>query len=78
MMILLTLDEANEVKGPSDPMHALYPTELKDGNYVLPVAVLHDPAHAIHHDFLVMLPQIEDPPLSDYAGSTGATGSAGV
>lgn len=81
MMILLTADEANQVKstvleGDEYPAHALDPRELKDGNFVLPVAVLHDPAHAQQHDFLVELPQIEDPNPEDYwepdPGPTGA------
>lgn len=76
MMILLTLDEANEVRGPSDPMHALHPIELADGNYVLPVAVLDDPFHAEHHEMLNSLPLIADPPPGDYKGATGATGAA--
>lgn len=76
MMILLTLEEANEVKGYSDPMHALHPMELEDGSYVLPASVLDDPFHAEHHELLASLPLIED--RTDYKGATGATGSAGV
>lgn len=81
MMILLTPDEANQVRstakeGDEYPFHALDPRELKDGNFVLPTVVLHDPAHAQQHDFLVTLPQIEDPNPEDYwepdPGPTGA------
>lgn len=81
MMINLTLDEANEVKGYTSPMSALHPIALKDGTYVLPVEVLDDPAHAEHHDFLNTLPIIADPDPDDYlrpagpSGPTGATGS---
>jgi hypothetical protein len=81
MMILLTADEANQVRtspleGEEYDYHALEPRELKDGNFVLPVEVLDDPAHAQQHDFLVELPQIEDPKPEDYwepdPGPTGA------
>jgi hypothetical protein len=79
MMILLSPDDANQVRSSvleGDEYHALEPRELKDGNFVLPVEVLHDPAHAQQHDFLVTLPQIEDPEPEDYwepdPGPTGA------
>ena len=73
MMILLTLDEANKVKGYADDrMHALHPIELNDGSYVLPVAVLDDPFHAEHHELLNSLPLIANPLPDDYAGATGA------
>jgi hypothetical protein len=80
MMISLTLDEANEVKGHNDPMHALHPIALKDGTYVLPVAVLDDPFHAPDHELLNTLPIIADPLPEDYEnyeppGATGATGA---
>jgi hypothetical protein len=61
MMINLTEEEADQVRGYSDPAHALLPSPLKDGTYVLPVAVLDDPFHAEHHEFLNSLPQIPDP-----------------
>lgn len=81
MMISLTLEQANEVKGYSDPMHALDPIKLKDGSYVLPVNVLDDPFHAEHHELLNTLPQIADPPAEEYAswqppGASGASGAS--
>ena len=65
-MILLTVAEADQVRGPTAPMHALAPKELKDGDFVLPVEVLDDPAHEQHHAFLNTLPIIADPPIEDY------------
>jgi hypothetical protein len=81
MMILLSPDDANRidgavVEGSEYPMHTLEPRQLKDGNSVLPVAVLDDPEHSEYHDFLSTLPQIEDPDPEDYwepdPGPTGA------
>lgn len=66
MMILLTVSEADQVRGPTAPNHALAPRELADGNFVLPVEVLDDPAHEQHHAFLNNLPIIADPPIQDY------------
>lgn len=66
MMIHLTIEQADEILYSSDPKHSLEPRALKDMTYVLPVVVLDDPAHADHHDFLSMLPRIEDPEPEDY------------
>lgn len=74
MMIHLTAEEADQVRGPTSPMHALMPRKLKDGTYVLPESVLDDPAHIMHHDFLQTMPTIADPTQDDYYASTGATG----
>lgn len=58
LMIILTSTEADQVRGITTPGHALEPFLLADGvTYVLPVAVLADPAHAMHHAFLNSLPQ---------------------
>lgn len=66
MMILLTSAEADQVRGSTQSGHALEPIKLKSGDFVLPVAVLDDPAHAEHHDFLGDLPLIVDPDPDDY------------
>ena len=64
-MIVLTSDEAAAVRGPSAsvPHAALMPVELEDGRYVLPTAVLDDPAHDEHYDMLLGLPTAEESEL---------------
>lgn len=61
LMILLAPDEADAVRGFSSltPLAALKPKELRDGNFILPLAVLDDPAHAEHADFLRTLPTVD-------------------
>jgi len=61
-MILLTAEQAATVRGPSSsvPHAALVPVELEDGRFVLPVAVIDDPAHAEHSDMLDGLPTADD------------------
>lgn len=59
-MIILTAAEADAMRGPTAPGAALDPVPLADGvTYVLPVAVLDDPAHAMHHAALAALPRRE-------------------
>ena len=80
MMILLTPAEADEVRGDTEPGHALEPVKLKSGDFVLPPEVMDDPMHAEHHDFLNSLPLIADPLPEDYYSpfeTTGATGATG-
>lgn len=58
MFIILTEAQADHVRGPTANSAALSPVALASGTeWVLPVAVLSDPAHAIHHDYLSALPQ---------------------
>ena len=52
LMIILTPDVANQVRGLTVLGHALAPRLLTDGNLALLEAVLNDPAHAVHHEFL--------------------------
>lgn len=61
MVILMTPDEADQVRGLSsvDPSHAIVPIELSDGNFFVGVEVLDDPMHAEHKDFLSSLPQAD-------------------
>ena len=58
MMILLTPAQADQVRGLSTPWAALQPRELTDGNFILPVSVLNDPAHAAKAEFLRTLPVV--------------------
>ena len=44
--IILTKEEADALRGPTGAYAALRPVELKDGTFILPAAVLTDPAHA--------------------------------
>ncbi len=44
--IILTKAEAEALRGMTSENTALDPVELKDGTFVLPAAVLTDPAHA--------------------------------
>lgn len=60
MMIVLTAEQAEAVRGPTGPGAALDPVPLADGEtWALPPSVLSDPAHAQHHDTLAALPQRE-------------------
>jgi hypothetical protein len=78
MMINLTSDEADQVRGYSDPehMYALAPVGLVDGTFVLPLEVLSDPHHGQKQAFLAAKPKIHDPAPEDYLGyvAPGATG----
>jgi hypothetical protein len=53
------------VRGPSasDPLSALDPVPVPDGLWMLPLAVLDDPAHAAWRELLASLPQEEIQPL---------------
>lgn len=44
--IVLTKAEAEALRGKTGDFTALDPQELKDGTFILPAAVLTDPAHA--------------------------------
>ena len=44
--IILTKAEAEALRGKTGDFTALDPQELKDGTFILPAAVLTDPAHA--------------------------------
>lgn len=59
-MIILDEHEAALVRGETAPGHALDPAPLANGmEWTLPEAVLADPAHAMHHQFLSGLPTRE-------------------
>ncbi|TGP27881.1 hypothetical protein EN875_033030 [Mesorhizobium sp. M2D.F.Ca.ET.232.01.1.1] len=54
-MIILDAEQADHVRGPTANGAALEPRELPDGIFILPEAVLSDPNHAMHHDYLAAL-----------------------
>jgi hypothetical protein len=63
IFIVLGAEEAQAVRGPTTTGHALAPVPLADGeHFVLPAAVLDDPAHAARRAFLAALPQREVDP----------------
>lgn len=57
--LILTASQADEVRGPTVPPAALDPVERQAGVFILGVAVLADPAHAMHHALLSGLPQLD-------------------
>ncbi|RKK04821.1 hypothetical protein EBE87_20280 [Pseudoroseomonas wenyumeiae] len=59
--IILTADQAEAVRGPTAPGAALDPRPLQSGAWALPVRVLLDPAHEMHHALLGDLPVREVP-----------------
>lgn len=59
-MIILNQAQADQVRGPTVEGYELNPIALTDGEtFVLPEAVLSDPAHALRHAFLASLPTRE-------------------
>ncbi|SER61899.1 hypothetical protein SAMN05216548_1317 [Faunimonas pinastri] len=59
-MIILTAAEADKVRGETSDGHELEPVLLADGvTFVLPEAVLTDPAHAERHELLATFPTRE-------------------
>jgi hypothetical protein len=57
-LILLSAEDAGAVRGPSATVEgaALEPIALTDSRFILPIAVLDDPAHAAHRELLAGLP----------------------
>jgi len=62
--IILTSAEEAQVRRKTTPLSALEPTQLLDGRFILPIAVLQDPNCSGHHELLGSLPQ-EDIAVSD-------------
>jgi hypothetical protein len=60
MFILLTPSQADQVRGPTSPGAMLMPIEVQGGQFVLPMSVLSDPAHDMHHSYLAQLPQTDN------------------
>ena len=59
-LILLNAGQADAVRGPSATVEgaALEPVALPDGRFILPLAVLDDPAHSQHRALLAGLPTV--------------------
>lgn len=55
-MIILTAEQADFARGDTSHGTALNPVALLDGSFVLPEAVLTDPAHERLHEYLSALP----------------------
>lgn len=68
-MIILTAGQADVVRGETEPGHALDPRQMAAGGFALPVAVLSDPAHEVHHDFLTGLPEMDSDDIVWMSGS---------
>jgi len=65
-MIILTAIQAQQVDGPTAEGAALHPVYHAPSDcYILPEAVLNDPAHAQHHAFLAGLPRADVVIVSD-------------
>lgn len=74
MFILLTAEQADHVRGPSENTSgaSLEPVERQGGVFILGVEVLTDPAHATHWEYLAPLPQMDsdDPEFPPPIGGT--------
>jgi hypothetical protein len=59
LFIIMTAAQADQVRGPTTPPAALDPVERQGAVFILGVAVLSDPVHAMHHELLSGLPQLD-------------------
>ncbi len=59
LFVILNANQAGAVRGPTTPPAALEPIARQGGTFILPLAVLADPAHAMHHALLSGLPQLD-------------------
>lgn len=66
-MLVLTAEQADQVRGPTTPGRALEPVEIGEGVFILPLAVLADDHGAAVLEILRSLP-IEDVALPDEEG----------
>lgn len=57
MMIILTAEQAEHVRGPCGEYSELDPRPLADGAFALPARVLDDPDLEEHRDYLAALPR---------------------
>src|SRR5262245_47305782 len=60
IFIILTIEDANQVRMLTVAGHACAPVPLKDGTLILPIRLLNDPHHVRHRNFLATLPQRSD------------------
>jgi hypothetical protein len=76
-MIILNDADVERVRGPSeiDPLSALDPVPVPGGLWMLPLAVLADPAHERFRDFLQGLPQEDIPSPADRSAQGQTTRS---
>jgi hypothetical protein len=58
--IVLSIDDANQVRMLTKPGHACAPVPLKNATLILPIELLSDPEHEVHHEFLKTLPTRAD------------------
>jgi len=56
--VVLSAEQAAQVRGQSSPIAALDPVLIADGHYILGLEVMEDPAHAKHIPFLATLNQV--------------------
>lgn len=59
VFIVLTNEEAAQVRGPALPPYALEPIERQGGVFILPAGVLDHPAYEMHAELLAALPQMD-------------------
>jgi hypothetical protein len=59
VFIILTADEAADVRGPASPPYTLEPIERQGGVFILPADVLDHPAYVMHAEILAALPQMD-------------------
>jgi hypothetical protein len=64
--IKLNEHEANAIQGDSSPGYRLEPKPIKEGGYILPLSVLSDPAHSMHHEFLKSKARIPEQEIVKY------------
>lgn len=57
--LILSAEQAKQIRGESSPGHSLDPRELADGTFALPVEVLRDPNHAKVLSVLSKVPRLE-------------------
>jgi hypothetical protein len=59
VFIVLTNEEAAQVRGPANPPYALEPVERQGGVFILPAGVLDHPAYEMHAEILAALPRMD-------------------
>jgi len=57
--LIMTKQQADEVRGETIPYHCIMPIELADGTWTVNANVLTDPAHEGKRALLEILPRVE-------------------
>jgi len=70
-MLILTPEEADQVRGLTSKGNALAPTPLLDGMFALPLQCAEDPGHSKFRRFLRVLPKQEVAPEDFLASKRG-------